>query len=506
MNLIILAVIVLRTLLVSPVSSLDIDLGKSVIWGPGLGETTLPVRYFFVQLVNNAGENVTESQDIKLDIQLVGQPKNQRNAENCRYSLEQFDAGDGSIVVRYRIPQECRGVSIHVMYKGQHLGDSPYSIPSPIFPEICSCPLEIDEFRNVYKCPERHPQIEEDMSTFSGINYTHVQEKMLEKFSTDNPGSLAICQYVVLSGELFRRCFGKHVGFTMFMDATLLSILRKVKLPDFEIFVNLGDWPVSRKGGRSRTQGPWPVFSWCGSSDSFDIVMPTYDITESTLEAMNRVSLDIISVQKSATKWADKIPKAFFRGRDANRERLKSVELSRRNPELLDSAITNFFFFRDEEDTYGPKSPRVSFFDFFKYKFQINIDGTVAGYRFPYLLAGNSVVLKQDSPYYEHFYSQLKPMVHYIPFRRNLSDLIEKIHWAKSHDTTVRKIAQNARAFVRENLLPTHIFCYHVLLFEQWHQLTRLHKVSVASDMEKVPKPEESSSCSCDRKVQRDEL
>lgn len=65
------------------------------------------------------------------------------------------------------------------------------------------------------------------------------------------------------------------------------------------------------------------------------------------------------------------------------------------------------------------------------------MDGTVAAYRLPYLLAGNSVVFKHDSIYYEHFYKQLQPWVHYIPFKADLSDLLEKIQWAKDHDEEV---------------------------------------------------------------------
>lgn len=62
-----------------------------------------------------------------------------------------------------------------------------------------------------------------------------------------------------------------------------------------------------------------------------------------------------------------------------------------------------------------------------QYKYQISIDGTVAAYRLPYLLGGSGVVLKQDSSYYEFFYHDLEPHVHYIPFKRDLSDLIEKV-------------------------------------------------------------------------------
>ena len=82
----------------------------------------------------------------------------------------------------------------------------------------------------------------------------------------------------------------------------------------------------------------------------------------------------------------------------------------------------------------------------FQYKYQINIDGTVAAYRFPYLLAGDSLVLKQDSPYYEFFYNEFKPYEHYVPFNRDLSDLLEKIQWAREHDKEVSHV--KVKAFV----------------------------------------------------------
>lgn len=75
-----------------------------------------------------------------------------------------------------------------------------------------------------------------------------------------------------------------------------------------------------------------------------------------------------------------------------------------------------------------------------QHKYQINIDGTVAAYRLPYLLVGDSVILKQDSIYYEHFYNELQPWKHYIPVKSNLSDLLEKLKWAKDHDEEVRSV------------------------------------------------------------------
>jgi len=75
------------------------------------------------------------------------------------------------------------------------------------------------------------------------------------------------------------------VGFHIFPDAMLLSMSRKMFLPDLEFLINLGDWPlVSKKKGSLLL----PVFSWCGSNQTYDIVLPTYELTEASLEGMRR--------------------------------------------------------------------------------------------------------------------------------------------------------------------------------------------------------------------------
>ncbi|KAF6024518.1 KDELC1 [Bugula neritina] len=228
----------------------------------------------------------------------------------------------------------------------------------------------------------------------------------------------------------------------MFSDAILLSLVRKVKLPDVEFFINLGDWPLVKKSSTS----PLPIFSWCGSDSTSDIILPTYDVTDSTLKSLSQVNLDMFTVQGTdSLNWSQKIPKALFRGRDSRKERLELVKLARRgnNSELIDAGITAFFFFpKDEQLT----SERINFFDFFK----LNIDGTVAAYRFPYLMAADSLVLKQDSEYYEFFYKELQPWKHYVPVKRDLSDVVQQVKWAIDHDDEAEEIARNGRTRTRE--------------------------------------------------------
>lgn len=123
-----------------------------------------------------------------------------------------------------------------------------------------------------------------------------------------------------------------------------------------------------------------------------------------------------------------------------------------------------------------------------QYKYQLNIDGTVAAYRFPYLLASNAVVFKQESPFYEHFYKKLVPHKHYIPVKRDLSDLVEKIKWAQENDNEVQKITKNAQRFVRDNLLPRDIYCYHVLLLKVCKMMCDLLYSFIYNSLEMVRK------------------
>ena len=77
----------------------------------------------------------------------------------------------------------------------------------------------------------------------------------------------------------------------------------------------------------------------------------------------------MLSVQSNPNvKWENKVDKAFWRGRDSRRERLNLIKIARKYPDFINASLTNFFFFRDEEEEYGPKEDHISFFRFFDVK------------------------------------------------------------------------------------------------------------------------------------------
>ena len=86
---------------------------------------------------------------------------------------------------------------------------------------------------------------------------------------------------------------GELSHFTVSPD---FNFILKVRLPDVEFYINVGDWPMEKRAVGA-DPGPVPILSWCGSEDTRDIVLPTYDVTHSTLEAMRGVTNDLLSVQ-----------------------------------------------------------------------------------------------------------------------------------------------------------------------------------------------------------------
>nr|XP_055160692.1 protein O-glucosyltransferase 3 isoform X7 [Nyctereutes procyonoides] len=519
---------------------------RSLAWGPGLrAGVVLPVRYFYLQAVNSEGRNLTRSPpETEAETQAEGEagslwgapcgtpnqdpgitqpePKadGRSTAEPPRHPGYQtlfrviikslspkelvrihvpkpLDRNDGTFLVRYRIYDTVSaGLKIEVLYGDEHVAQSPYILKGPVYHEYCECPEEDPQaWQRTLSCPTKEPQIAKDFASFPSINLQQMLDEVPKRFG-DERG--AIVHYTILNNHIYRRSLGKYTDFKMFSDEILLSLARKVLLPDIEFYINLGDWPLEHRKV-NETPGPLPIISWCGSLDSRDIILPTYDITHSTLEAMRGVTNDLLSIQgNTGPSWINKTEKAFFRGRDSREERLQLVQLSKENPELLDAGITGYFFFQEKEKELG-KAKLIGFFDFFKYKYQVNVDGTVAAYRYPYLMLGNSLVLKQDSKYYEHFYMALKPWKHYVPIKRNLSDLLEKIKWAKENDEEAQKIAKDGQLAARDLLQPHRLYCYYYRVLQKYAE-RQSSRPKIRDGMELVPQPDDNTSmCQCHR-------
>jgi hypothetical protein len=97
--------------------------------------------------------------------------------------------------------------------------------------------------------------------------------------------------------------------------------------------------------------------------------------------------------------------------------------------------------------SHGIVRPKVPMLRHADYKFHIDIDGVANAWGFFDKLLMGLCVLKVSSPFQQWFYRWIQPWVHYVPVAADLSDLLEKIEWCRSHDQEAREIGERAQAF-----------------------------------------------------------
>jgi hypothetical protein len=75
---------------------------------------------------------------------------------------------------------------------------------------------------------------------------------------------------------------------------------------------------------------------------------------------------------------------------------------------------------------YGITSEYVELSEQIKYKYLISLDGLTADWqRVPWILLSGSVLLLVDSDIEQWFSRDIEPWVHYVPIKRDFSDLIK---------------------------------------------------------------------------------
>lgn len=112
--------------------------------------------------------------------------------------------------------------------------------------------------------------------------------------------------------------------------------------------------------------------------------------------------------------------------------------------------------YRPELDTKlrrdGLIAERIPETDWINDKVALDIDGTTNTWsNLLVRMHLGCCVIKVDSQYgyRQWYYDRIRPWEHFVPVRSDMSDLVEKIEWARSHDAEAKAIAANGQAFAR---------------------------------------------------------
>jgi DNA-directed RNA polymerase II subunit RPB2 len=236
----------------------------------------------------------------------------------------------------------------------------------------------------------------------------------------------------------------------------------KPSFPDGVYILNLTDSVILRNDNKAYWE-PYttqdtsipkylPILGYSGAHNFWDIPIPNFD-------DINVILNEDIPLPHSLYEWSEKIEKAVFRGNptgcgtssDTNM-RIRLAEMMVSNTNYLDVGLIKT---TNNTPRFDPVKglgliqvnalpvPTMLMEEQSKYKYIIHVDGNVAAYRLLKTMLLGSVILKVEGNYDLWVEQLLQDGVNYIKVKPDLSDLIEKIEWCKSHDEECKTIAEN---------------------------------------------------------------
>lgn len=208
-------------------------------------------------------------------------------------------------------------------------------------------------------------------------------------------------------------------------------------------------------------------------------VIPNHFMTNSfKWNPFHRWEVDRDKARSASSRypWNKKEPKIFWRGGDSGFtyeyiddvfkdlpkyfQRMELVWQSHQHPDLIDAMFSaiNDPDKRRIAELGMPEKAQMSFADVsdhIKYKYLISIDGWTAAWLRPnWIMASNSLLIKQESRKVEWFSYLLKPYVHYYPVGNDLSGMLEAIPYLEAHEDEALKIISEANKFVDVHWTP----------------------------------------------------
>jgi hypothetical protein len=255
--------------------------------------------------------------------------------------------------------------------------------------------------------------------------------------------------------------------------AEAVALLGAVSLPPF--YFNTADKPNSQ----SR---PITVFANCSVDGYADVAAPDF-VFEGWPEARFENFDAKAASLAGASACKPLYDRAFWTGRCDNAVRGRLVGLSLGQPDKIEAV--------DALTHYDPKTDLYT--DRFKtmeeqvaeYRYMIDVEGFGYSGRLKLLLHAARALLLVDRPYREYFFDDIEPFRHYVPVKRDLTDLLDRIDWLRSNPKLEAEIVRETQQFARTRLT-------RKAAVEAWAKLLAKHVAAggnLRSEGEHRPRP-----------------
>lgn len=298
-----------------------------------------------------------------------------------------------------------------------------------------------------------------------------------------------IVRYRILENELYRY-FRSEERISLEDTSTELAIktlMQCVSLPDLDFIISFFD------GVR-----PSHTFFHTSSADlqaplliSAKIKNTPYAVLVPDFRSIGHWWISDIKHIKSRMDqfpWERKKEFAIWRGANSRKERIKLCQISLLHPQQLDAKFTRPID-DIELEKEGLVGERISWEEFLECKYLPYVDGFMtAAPALQWRLLSNSVTFKPETNEIQWFYRALEPYVHYIPVKTDLTDLIEKFDWAKSHDSQCKQIAHESTQFALNHLMYEDVLLYFNAVLNRYASLQEMDLREMKKEIETDPR------------------
>lgn len=191
---------------------------------------------------------------------------------------------------------------------------------------------------------------------------------------------------------------------------------------------------------------------------SFSVYNKRYDLAFPDYIYIGQPESGLIDYTETVNNFVDTIPKNNKIGWSGALQcahypnpRTKFLEMSMKMPEIFDSRIANIN--TSYYDGYKHCENRMSYQNQVdEWKYLIDMEGCGWSGRFKVLMSSPRIVFFVDRPYHEWYFGEMVPWKHYVPVKRNLSDLIENYNRIESDIDLQNYIKTNQKIFVQNYL------------------------------------------------------
>ncbi len=355
-------------------------------------------------------------------------------------------------------------------------------------------PLEIRDFQSL--SPERQIIWRHWAEQFENLRVSGISQEDMDQLS-EKLNTLGVLRVKIIKGKIYHKFYSQNTSASRrvrFFLTFLSKVVSQYPIPDVDFLVFIMGEGIDKF---SRLYPHMPLFAY-----DLDPTNPTQCknnilIPDVNVLAKGPALLRKIKAAHGRYPWERKQEKMMWRGSTTGEgPRFALVEMAKQFPQKIDAYFIfqynkmprdlktlNLFF----KGMFGiGESRRVPEAEHLASKYLVSMDGNVSAWLRPvWIMASNSVLLFQYQ-WEQWFYKALVPEKHYVPLKPDLSDLLEKHDWLKSHDEEARAIVKNANDFVEAVFQPAFLAEDMAFVLTAYASLQRFTPVA--------PAPEEISA------------